>query len=631
MAYGPFGGFESFLQAENKPIDYNLYADAQLVGKVRAAQNELKSFSSAQVGRVRDALNPYSTLGRGIFQSSMSIKMANLDHICHIIPTPSEQHGEYFFVDLLPEDGGALEYALWRCHQHRHAVRGWALANGSVDLALPRFHPDTNHARDLEVLTGSSMSLQDESIQSLIEIVNRATEDQGVHLVLAYGSKHSGESWHVRSERDMTSLLLGEVTVAMQLLAQHGTLVVRLYETASSFTVGLLYILYRHFEQISIVKPRSTSLDSPERFVVCKGFNQSKPPIASYLSELQDVAANLTKDRELGHCVREELLQEDRLFTDFIKEVNVELIREQDRFFDAVKAELQNPKGRHVDRNTVRHQAYDVWQVPEGLLAVPPPQSTQSSYHSRNNSIRPEDNPFEPDPYAAPTFEPYHQPPTSYLAPAHYAPYPSRPPGGVTKPKDESIDDPKKRHKSVYSSEWKKGAPTAPVVPAATSSSSSSNSTSGSSAAPAKPLKLAMRATAAADDLMAAYLGKSTTALRAAPSIALASTTITQTALTAKAGPTAAAKSGPPPSKRPKTMATKSESITVTPVAVAPALVAKPAASSAVSAPPPQGQFTDSASKKRPGKRKSSDAEVTEDKFVLNKQALAAINKYKAT
>ena len=71
--------------------------------------------------------------------------------------------------------------------------------------------------------------------------------------------------------------LVKHVLLALATLQHNGSLVLKLYETHSTFTAAVLYILYTLFNQVSIVKPFTTNFLSPRKYVVCKGLKQRRP------------------------------------------------------------------------------------------------------------------------------------------------------------------------------------------------------------------------------------------------------------------------------------------------------------------------------------------------------------------
>ena len=64
-----------------------------------------------------------------------------------------------------------------------------------------------------------------------------------------------------------------------------GTFVLKTYDITSSFTAGILYILYQSFDKVAIIKPWTSRSSNSERFIVCKGFLRAgSEPVIAHLS-----------------------------------------------------------------------------------------------------------------------------------------------------------------------------------------------------------------------------------------------------------------------------------------------------------------------------------------------------------
>ena len=62
-----------------------------------------------------------------------------------------------------------------------------------------------------------------------------------------------------------------------------GTLVVRMGDMLTRWSVGLLYIVFRSFDAVRIVRPFTTSPLDPERWVVCTGFRGLSRTLAAHM------------------------------------------------------------------------------------------------------------------------------------------------------------------------------------------------------------------------------------------------------------------------------------------------------------------------------------------------------------
>ena len=118
--------------------------------------------------------------------------------------------------------------------------------------------------------------------------------------------------------------LLCVCQMALQQLSMKGTFVCHMYETLSRFTAGILYILHHCFENITIIKPVTSPLHHPERFLVCKGFCGCEDQVRSFLEATFNELTNSDPSCELLEIVPVEFLYEEAFYW-FLKRNNEQL------------------------------------------------------------------------------------------------------------------------------------------------------------------------------------------------------------------------------------------------------------------------------------------------------------------
>jgi len=136
-------------------------------------------------------------------------------------------------------------------------------------------------------------------------------------------------------------LLLGEILMAVTVLREGGRFICKLYSTLSASTSALLYLLTRVFERVEIVKPKTSRVTGPERYLVCFGFRPTH-------SETNPVKAALLKSHEAGGgasplelpllqpCVATSDLESDTAFAESLRRMSTELCERQARALSAV-------------------------------------------------------------------------------------------------------------------------------------------------------------------------------------------------------------------------------------------------------------------------------------------------------
>ena len=92
--------------------------------------------------------------------------------------------------------------------------------------------------------------------------------------------------------------------LSLATLQHGGSMVLKVYETYSAFTVGILFVLYHLFKTVAIVKPYNSSFLSSRQYVICKGLKQRCPQHQiGYLLQVQK-HLNENKNRKSANLIR---------------------------------------------------------------------------------------------------------------------------------------------------------------------------------------------------------------------------------------------------------------------------------------------------------------------------------------
>ncbi len=105
-------------------------------------------------------------------------------------------------------------------------------------------------------------------------------------LVTADGGFDRDKTSSDLEELDTARLILSEVIMALEIQAQGGAFVLKIFDMATKFTVDMISILAHCYESVSIIKPKSSRPANSEKYVVCTGFKFTRDD--EYLQQLID-------------------------------------------------------------------------------------------------------------------------------------------------------------------------------------------------------------------------------------------------------------------------------------------------------------------------------------------------------
>lgn len=94
-----------------------------------------------------------------------------------------------------------------------------------------------------------------DNLISLENYIKERTDGHGVHLVVADGAVDP-TGREMEQEIIHKRIFVGEFIAALSLCkVGEGNFVCKVYDTLTSFTVGLIYLMYASFSSIAICKP----------------------------------------------------------------------------------------------------------------------------------------------------------------------------------------------------------------------------------------------------------------------------------------------------------------------------------------------------------------------------------------
>jgi len=167
-------------------------------------------------------------------------------------------------------------------------------------------------------------------------------------------------------------------------LREGGHFVCRVYDVYTPFTVGLVYLMYRAFEQIAIFRPESCLPASSEKYLLCKwkkgGFNCIE--ISNYLSECHKIdwlsrrtRKQSTEDyADIIHLMSPERIGRSYRFADYIRRSNADLGRQQYHETSRLARSIEaHEETRYIDERLmeIQNRCLSLWAIPDRVRQTP--------------------------------------------------------------------------------------------------------------------------------------------------------------------------------------------------------------------------------------------------------------------
>ncbi|XP_046663611.1 cap-specific mRNA (nucleoside-2'-O-)-methyltransferase 1 isoform X1 [Homalodisca vitripennis] len=354
--------------------EFTDFCDPNILSSILTKKSIFDSLDGEELRRARTRSNPFETIGKGMFLNRAAMKMANMDRVFDFMFTsPQTQAGDpmvgkdelLYFADVCAGPGGFSEYVLWR-KKWRAKGFGFTL-KGENDFKLENFF--SGPCESFEPFYGVKDDgdvFDPANIESLMHFVMDNTQQIGVHFMMADGG-FSVDGQENIQELLSKQLYLCQFLVALCIVRTGGHFVCKLFDIFSPFSVGLVYLMYRAFEQVCIHKPNTSRPANSERYIICKWKRDDCEPTRQYLFNLNKELCRLrlnSKD-DITLCVAMEELTQDEVFYNYIVESNNVLGERQVVNLVKVAAFCRDMNLLETKQAEIRRLCLTYWNIPD--------------------------------------------------------------------------------------------------------------------------------------------------------------------------------------------------------------------------------------------------------------------------
>lgn len=351
------------------------FCEPDILTGVLSSKSVFDNLGHKEFLHARFRANPYETIRSAIFQNRAAMKMAEMDTSFDDMFTSHADFDEknpsslLYFADICAGPGGFSEYVLWR-RKWRAKGFGFTLrADWANDFKLEDFKAGTPETFDCHYGVGGYQGdgdiFREDNLREFRKYVFENTDNEGVHFVMADGG-FSVEGNENIQEILSKQLYLCQFICALSILREGGHFVCKLFDLFTPFSMGLVYLMYRAFDQVCIFKPVTSRPANSERYIVCKKYRSTEvSAIHEYLFEL-NMKLNKLKgsDVDIGEVVPVDIIKDDEPFFQYMCNSNNEIGARQILGLKKLATYVQNTVLVGPDQAEVRKQCLEAWKVP---------------------------------------------------------------------------------------------------------------------------------------------------------------------------------------------------------------------------------------------------------------------------
>lgn len=352
--------------------DETYFCHEDIVVNVINAKTVFDRLDDVEMRRARTRCNPYETIRGAFFLNRAAVKMANIDRACNFMftkPEGLEKNELLYFADVCAGPGGFSEYVLWRKKWHAKGF-GLTLKNEN-DFKLADFYAgpcETFHPYYGPKDNGDVFDPVNQ--EAFKDLVMQHTHGKGVHFMMSDGG------FSVKGQENIQEILskqlyLCQCLVALMIIREKGHFVTKLFDLFTPFSAGLIYLMYRCFEEVCIFKPNSSRPANSERYLICKNKRPGTHDVMQYLKHINLLLLKGDESNDVLQLISFDELEREKQFIQYLRASNEELGKKQIISLCKIAAFCEDNTLVEVKQADMRKECLEYWQLPDESRTIP--------------------------------------------------------------------------------------------------------------------------------------------------------------------------------------------------------------------------------------------------------------------
>lgn len=367
---------------KNTIDDETMFCNPNILKQIIASKTIFDRLDKVEMRKARTRSNPYETIRTVNFLNRAAVKMANIDRACDFMftePKNFDPNELLYFADVCAGPGGFSEYVLSRKKWHAKGF-GFTLKNEN-DFTLDEFFAgpcETFHPFYGSKGNGDAFDAQNQ--EEFRSLIMKHTYGRGVHFMMSDGG-FSVEGQENIQEILSKQLYLCQCLIALMIVRPGGHFVTKLFDLFTPFSIGLVYLMYKCFDSISIFKPNTSRPANSERYLICKRKRIDTERILSYLSEVNLLLSLKDDNNDVIELVPLDILEADTEFIRYVRNSNDILGEKQIVNLLKIAAFCENATLIEPKQADMRKECLKYWKLPDKTRVRPQISKPQDKVH----------------------------------------------------------------------------------------------------------------------------------------------------------------------------------------------------------------------------------------------------------
>lgn len=362
--------------------DETMFCNPNILKQIIASKTIFDRLDKVEMRKARTRSNPYETIRTVNFLNRAAVKMANIDRACDFMFTDTKNldpNELLYFADVCAGPGGFSEYVLSRKKWHAKGF-GFTLKNEN-DFTLDEFFAgpcESFHPFYGSKCNGDAFDAQNQ--EEFRSLIMKHTYGKGVHFMMSDGG-FSVEGQENIQEILSKQLYLCQCLIALMIVRPGGHFVTKLFDLFTPFSVGLVYLMFKCFDSISIFKPNSSRPANSERYLICKRKRFDTERIMNYLSKVNRLLSMRDENNDVIELVPLDVLEADTEFIRYVRNSNDLLGEKQIVSLLKIAAFCEDPTLIESKQADMRKECLKYWNLPDKTRVRPQISKPQDKIH----------------------------------------------------------------------------------------------------------------------------------------------------------------------------------------------------------------------------------------------------------
>ena len=323
--------------------------------------------------------NAYEEMHEKFFEKRQSLQLANINYLFEKELIKYDSIYDGFPALIVGDNGGFTDFILYyTISQEGYNPTVFVIPekNNSIKNMKYRKEINENAEKHVNILNefyeenkdiDENTNISVDFIKNISKKVSAQTEGNMVDLFIA--RKVIDFNPDYSQEIQYKKFFLINTLLAFKCLAKDGNFIIKLYDTFTHFTIGLIYLIFKNFERVSIFKPVSTRQYSSSRFLIAEKYLKETSEITNnsikYLEDFLKSYIKLSNNNlDVKYFLPPSELRNNENFLKIIPEINNGITEKRIDALKDITNYINNLKTKVYDKISVRKFFLNNWGIP---------------------------------------------------------------------------------------------------------------------------------------------------------------------------------------------------------------------------------------------------------------------------